>query len=67
MDKTNVIDADEKLPATAPEPVDLKRNADAELRLDGEDDALYNDGLDIETDAGGLAGTRGNTPGIAKP
>ncbi len=42
------------------------RNPDTELHLDGEEDTLYNDGLDIEEDddADTLAGTRGSSAGI---
>lgn len=40
------------------------RNPDTELRLDGEKDNLYNDGLDIEEDTDTLAGTRGPSSGI---
>ena len=40
---------------------------DVELHLNDEDDSLYDDGLDVDHDDGGLAGTRGDTPGIAKP
>jgi hypothetical protein len=41
------------------------RNPDTELRLDGEDDSLYNDGLDVEDDDDEtLAGTRGASSGI---
>jgi hypothetical protein len=36
------------------------REPDSELRLDGEDDNLYNDDLDIGNDAEPLAGTDGN-------
>ena len=38
------------------------RNPDTELRLDGEDDSLYNDGLDVGDDSESLAGTDGNAP-----
>jgi 3'-phosphoadenosine 5'-phosphosulfate sulfotransferase len=38
------------------------RQPDAELLLDGEDDTLYNDGLDIGDDSLPLAGTDGNRP-----
>jgi hypothetical protein len=42
-----------------------RRNPDTELRLDGETDTLYNDGLDLEDDSGEtLAGTRGDSAGI---
>ena len=42
------------------------RNPDTELHLNGEDDSLYNDGLDIDDDADTLAGTDGKTPGGVK-
>jgi hypothetical protein len=42
------------------------RNPDTELHLDGEDDSLYNDGLDIGDDADTLAGTDGKNPGGVK-
>ncbi len=42
------------------------RNPDTELHLDGEDDSLYNDGLDVGDDDDTLAGTDGNTPGGVK-
>jgi hypothetical protein len=38
------------------------RDPDGELHLDGEDDSLYNDGLDIGEDAATLAGTDGDSP-----
>lgn len=38
------------------------RNPDTELRLDGEKDSLYDDGLDIDEDTDTLAGTRGSSP-----
>lgn len=38
------------------------RNPDTELRLDGEDDSLYNDGLNVGDDSAPLAGTDGNAP-----
>jgi hypothetical protein len=38
------------------------RSPDTELHLDGEDDRLYSDGLDIEDDTESLAGTDGNAP-----
>lgn len=41
------------------------RNPDTELHLDGEEDTLYSDGLDIEPDEDDtLAGTRGTSSGI---
>jgi hypothetical protein len=36
------------------------RNPDTELRLDGEEDTLYQDGLEVEDDSETLADTRGN-------
>lgn len=39
-----------------------KRKPDQELRLDGEKDTLYDDGLDIDTDVEPLAGTDGPGP-----
>ena len=41
-----------------------RRNPDTELRLDGEPDSLYSDGLDIEPEPEPLAGTRGPSSGI---
>jgi len=42
-----------------------RRNPDTELRVDGEDDSLYDDGLDTEDDDDEtLAGTRGPSSGI---
>lgn len=41
-----------------------ERNPDTELHLDGEQDSLYNDGLDIEEDTDTLAGTHGTSSGI---
>jgi hypothetical protein len=43
------------------------RDPDTELHLDGEEDTLYNDGLDIKEDSETLSGTRGTSPGIIKP
>ncbi len=41
------------------------RNPDTELRLDDEQDTLYDDGLDLEDDdPDTLAGTRGKSSGI---
>jgi hypothetical protein len=42
-----------------------RRNPDTELRVDGEVDTLYDDGLDLEEDADETpAGTRGSSSGI---
>jgi hypothetical protein len=38
------------------------RDPDAELRLDGEDDSLYSDGLDVGDDTETWAGTDGGAP-----
>ena len=38
------------------------RNPDAELRLDGEDDSLYSDGLDVGDDTASWAATDGDAP-----
>jgi hypothetical protein len=43
------------------------RNPNSELHLDGEDDSLYSDGLDIEEESETLFGTQGTSPGIIKP
>jgi hypothetical protein len=52
----------------APDHEDYEKNRDpdAELRLDGEDDSLYSDGMDLEIDEEDdtLAGTRGTSSGI---
>jgi hypothetical protein len=39
-----------------------KRNPDRELRLDGEADTLYSDGLDLDGDGENLYGTDGARP-----
>jgi len=41
-----------------------RRDPDTELRLDDEEDTLYDDGLDIEDDDETLSGTRGPSSGI---
>ena len=42
-----------------------RRNPDTELRLDGEEDTLYDDGLDThDEDPDTFAGTRGKSDGI---
>jgi hypothetical protein len=40
------------------------REPDSELRVDGEEDTLYNDGLDTEVDPEPPFGTRGPSSGI---
>jgi hypothetical protein len=42
------------------------RNPDVSLRLDGEKDTLYSDGLEIDSDGGTLAGTDGTSLGGVK-
>ena len=67
MERSKLDDAEKKTPGAPGDDVDVERNPDTQLHVDDDDDSLYDDGLDIDKDAGGLAGTRGNTPGIAKP
>jgi len=43
---------------------DKARDPDTAVRVDGEKDSLYNDGLDVEDDSEPLAGTRGSSYGI---
>ncbi len=68
MTKATPVDAETKA-QMASEKVEETPGArpDVELHLNGEDDSLYDDGLDVDHEDDGLAGTRGNTPGIAKP
>ena len=40
---------------------ETKRNPDAQLRLDGESDTLYADGIEVEDDFDTLAGTAGSS------
>jgi hypothetical protein len=54
----------EKKRAVDHEDYEKQRNTDTELRLNEEDDSLYDDGLDIEEDDSPLAGTRGPSSGI---
>jgi hypothetical protein len=47
------------------EAYEKRRNPDTELRLDGEEDTLYDDGIDTnDDDPDTLAGTRGKSAGI---
>jgi hypothetical protein len=51
--------------ATDHDAYEKQRNPDTELRLDGEEDTLYDDGLDThDEDPDTLAGTRGKSDGI---
>jgi len=52
----------EQKTAAAHDEYEKTRNPDTELHLDGEDDSLYNDGLDVGDDSESLAGTDGNGP-----
>lgn len=54
----------EKTRAVDHEDYEKQRNTDTELRLDEEEDSLYDDGLDVEEDDSPLAGTRGPSSGI---
>jgi hypothetical protein len=54
----------EKNRAVDHEEYEKERNADTELRLNDEQNSLYDDGLDIEEDDAPLAGTRGSSSGI---
>jgi hypothetical protein len=54
----------EKKRAVDHEDYEKQRNTDTELRLNEEEDSLYDDGLDVEEDDSPLAGTRGPSSGI---
>ena len=54
----------EKQRAVDHEDYEEQRNTDTELRLNEEEDSLYDDGLDVEEDDSPLAGTRGSSSGI---
>jgi hypothetical protein len=54
----------EKKRAVDHEDYENQRDTDTELRLDEEQDSLYDDGLDIEEDDSPLAGTRGPSSGM---
>ncbi|HMK85315.1 MAG TPA: hypothetical protein VK437_05090 [Steroidobacteraceae bacterium] len=41
---------------------EVTRNPDTELNLEGEEDTLYTDGLDVDADDEPLAGTDGEDP-----
>lgn len=43
------------------------RNPDTELHIDGEEDTVISDGLDVGDDSETLSGTRGNSPGTMTP
>jgi hypothetical protein len=56
------LDGSERKTAVDHDEYEKRRNPDTELRLDDEEDTLYDDGLDIEDDDDDqpLAGTRGS-------
>lgn len=56
------LDGAEQRSAAEHADYEKSRNPDTELHLGGEDDALYNDGLDVGDDSEPLAGTDGNSP-----
>jgi hypothetical protein len=58
----SALDGAEQRDAVDHTDYERSRNPDTELRLDGEDDSLYSDGLDIGDDSEPLAGTDGNSP-----
>lgn len=61
----NSLDGAENKTAVDHDAYEKRRNPDTELRLDGEEDTLYDDGLDTgEDDPDTLAGTRGKSAGI---
>jgi hypothetical protein len=53
------LDGSEQKKAVDHTAFDKKRNTDSTLRLDGEEDTLYEDGLDLEDDSGPLTGKDG--------
>ncbi len=56
------LDGAEQRSAAEHADYEKSRSPDTEVHLDGEDDALYNDGLDIGDDSEPLAGTDGDSP-----
>jgi hypothetical protein len=53
------LDGSEQKKAVDHTTSDKSRNTDSTLRLDGEEDTLYEDGLDLEDDSGPLTGKDG--------
>jgi hypothetical protein len=49
----SALDGSEQKKSVAHTAFEKTRNPDATLRLDGEEDTLYDDGLEIEDDSGG--------------
>ena len=58
------LDGSERQRAVDHTDYEKQRDPDTELRLNDEEDSLYDDGLDIEDDDSPLAGTRGPSSGI---
>ncbi len=59
------LDGAERKSAVDHDAYEKRRNPDTELHLDGEEDTLYDDGLDTgDDDPDTLAGTRGKSSGI---
>jgi len=56
------LDAADQKAAIAHVVYERSRNPDGGLHLDGEDDTLYSDGLDVGDDSESLSGTDGNAP-----
>jgi hypothetical protein len=53
------LDGSEQKKAVDHTAFEKKRNTDSTLRLDGEEDTLYEDGLELEDDSGPLTGKDG--------
>ena len=59
------LDGAENKTAADHDTYEKRRNPDTELRVDGEEDTLYDDGLDTDDDdPDTFAGTRGKSDGI---
>jgi hypothetical protein len=61
----SALDGAENKSAADHDKYEKRRDPDTELRLDGEEDTLYDDGLDTnDDDPDTFAGTRGKSDGI---
>jgi hypothetical protein len=58
----DALDGAEQKTSVAHADYEKTRNPDAELRLDGEEDSLYSDGLDVPNPTESWAGTDGDAP-----
>jgi hypothetical protein len=58
----SALDGAEQRAAVDHSDYERSRDPDSELHLDGEDDSLYNDGLDIGDNSETLASTDGDSP-----